>query len=110
MTPVTAGLLLLVVCAGVEGASQVCFKQAVRQPQHQALWIGLGSVAHLAEAVFYTAVLAVLDLNVAYPLSGLTFIATALLSSWLLRESVTPTRWIGVACILAGAGLLGASA
>jgi len=100
------GLALLVVCAWIEGASQVCFKQAIHFPRRQAFWIGLGSAVHLAEAVLYTAVLALLDLSIAYPLSGLTLITTTLLSLWLLRETVTPTRWIGVALILVGAGLL----
>ena len=104
------GLVLLVVCAWIEGASQVCFKQAVRAPRRHVFLIGMGSAAHLLEAVVYTAVLAQLDLSIAYPLSALTFITTTCLSLWLLRESVTPTRWIGVLLILAGAVLLGSSA
>lgn len=110
MSPVAVGLVLLVVCAWIEGASQVFFKQAVRVPQRQVFWISMGGAAHLVEAVLYTAVLAQLDLSIAYPLSALTFITTTCLSLWLLRESVTPKRWIGVLLILAGAALLGSSA
>jgi multidrug transporter EmrE-like cation transporter len=89
VSPVAVGLVLLVVCAWIEG---------------------MGSAAHLLEAAVYTAVLAQLDLSIAYPLSALTFITTTCLSLWLLRETVTPTRWIGVLLILAGAVLLGSSA
>ncbi len=110
MTPVAVGLVLLVACAWIEGASQVCFKQAVRVPRRRVFWVGMGSAVHLVEAVLYTAVLAQLDLSIAYPLSALTFITTTCLSLWLLRETVTPTRWIGVLLILAGAVLLGSSA
>ena len=110
MSQITVGLVLLVACAWIEGASQVCFKQAVRDPLRQVFWVGMGSAAHLVEAVFYTVVLAQLDLSIAYPLSALTFITTTCLSLWLLREAVTPTRWIGVTLILAGALLLGSSA
>ena len=110
MTPVAVGLVLLVACAWIEGASQVCFKQAVRVPRRHVFWVGMGSAVHLVEAVLYTAVLAQLDLSIAYPLSALTFITTTCLSLWLLRETVTPTRWIGVLLILAGAVLLGSSA
>jgi len=110
MSPITTGLALLVLCAWIEGASQICFKQAVNFPRRKALWVGIGSVVHLAEAVLYTVVLALLDLSIAYPLSGLVFVTTACLSAWILREVVTPTRWIGVMLILAGAGLLAASA
>ena len=110
MTPVTVGLVLLVVCAWIEGASQVCFKLSVQFPHRQVFWVALGSAVHLVEAVLYTVVLAQLDLSIAYPLSALVFITTTLLSLWLLHEVVTPTRWIGVVLILAGAALLGTSA
>ncbi len=110
MSSSTTGLTLLVLCAWIEGASQICFKQAVHCPQRKALWVGIGSVVHLVEAVLYTAVLALIDLSIAYPLSGLVFVTTMCLSAWILREVVTPTRWIGAMLILAGAGLLASAA
>ena len=110
MSPDAVGLLLLVLCAWIEGTSQICLKQAVHFPQRKAFWVGIGSVVHLVEAVLYTAVLALLDLSIAYPLSGLVFITTTCLSVWFLREVVTPARWFGVVLILAGAGLLAAAA
>lgn len=100
------GIALLILCAWVEGGSQVCFKLAVLFPRRQNLWAGLGSVVHLIEAVFYTAVLSLLDLSIAYPISGLAFVTTTCLSKWLLGERVPATRWLGVLVILAGTGLL----
>ena len=110
MTTDALGIALLVVCAGVEGLSQVCFKLGVLRPRRKALWVAGGGALHLAEAVLYTAVLAVLDLSLAYPLSGLTYVATTFLSVGLLREAVSPVRWLGVLLVLVGAGLLATTA
>jgi drug/metabolite transporter (DMT)-like permease len=47
-----------------------------------------------------------LNVNVAYAVDALSFVAVAILSRWLLREHVTPIRWLGIVLICIGIGLI----
>ena len=61
--------------------------------------VGVGSVTWLG--VLYRA-----DVGKAYPLLSLGLVAVVIVSRLTLREPVPLMRWIGVAIIVAGTGLL----
>ena len=61
------------------------------------------------EAVFFGCLLFLLsraDVSFVWPLSGLSFAFTTLAARFLLHESVSPLRWVGVALIVLGAGVI----
>lgn len=102
----TLGALLAISSAGLEGVAQVALKASSLQPRYRAAWVGAGLMVFLVEGLLYTAALQRLDLGVAYSFSALSFVSVAVLSAVLLRESVRPLQWMGIAFIVAGAGLL----
>jgi len=97
------GVLLVVVCCAIEGFAQVFYKKGARGRRRFVVY---GTSLFALEAVLYTVALRYLDLSTAYPLGSLSFVSVTLLSQWLLRERVTPTRWVGILLILAGAALV----
>jgi drug/metabolite transporter (DMT)-like permease len=58
------------------------------------------------EAVFFGALLYLLsqrDVSLIWPLTSLGFVLTALAARFILKEEVSPLRWLGVALIVFGA-------
>ena len=102
----TLGALLAIGSAALEGIAQVALKASSLQPTRRLAWIGLGVTVFVVEAVLYTAALRRLDLAIAYSFGALSFVSVALLSAFILRESVPVLRWIGIAFIVAGTSLL----
>ena len=100
------GVVLVAICAAFEGFAQVCYKKAAHALSRKTLWVAGGTVLFAVEAGFYTLALRFLDLSIAYPLGALSFVAVALLSRGLLRERISPSRWIGVVLILAGVAMV----
>jgi|SRR5258706_16466110 drug/metabolite transporter (DMT)-like permease len=106
MTGTTIGILLVIVCAILEGFGQVFLKKSVLTRVRWFLWISAGVAALALEALVYTEALKLLDVSVAFTICSLNLIAITVLSQWFLREQVTKTRWIGVALIFVGAALV----
>ena len=118
MTPGAIGLVLLVAAMAVESAAQVCLKVAAADgtmaPKFGEMvlrlptrgWIALGVAAYGVEILLYTATLHFLDVSVAFPLGSLCFVGVALLSKWLLGETVSRVRCLGIGFILAGTVLV----
>ena len=104
------GVLLVVICALLEGVAQVLLKKSVLGAVRWYLWISFGIVILALEAVIYTKALLFLDVGAAYAISSLNLIAITCLSRCLLREKVTRMRWIGVCLIFIGVGLVAARA
>jgi len=104
------GVLLVVVCAIIEGFAQVSLKKSGLHSSRWARWIALAIVCFAVEALVYTKALLILDVSIAYPIGSLSFIAVTVLSWWLLHEKVSGMRWLGVCFILFGAGLIMARA
>ncbi len=70
-------------------------------------WVIAGTVA---SALFYFLFLAVLswaEVTVALPLTALEYVITAGLGILILKETVPPTRWLGIALVVAGVALIG---
>ncbi|WP_428423098.1 SMR family transporter [Methylibium sp.] len=106
MSTTLLGMLLVLVCAGVEALAQICLKLSTQQPRRRPPWIAGGVALFAVEAVLYTAALQRLDVSIAYPLGALSFVAAALGSAWLLGESLPLARWLGIMSIVAGCALL----
>jgi drug/metabolite transporter (DMT)-like permease len=106
MTGTTIGILLVIVCALLEGIGQVFLKKSVLARVRWFLWISAGIAALALEALVYTEALKLLDVSVAFTIGSLNLIAITILSQWILREHVTRTRWIGVGLIFVGAALV----
>jgi len=114
MTNFAAGLVALLAAVAFESLAQLCLKLAAtgaapaRQPvaAPARAWLALGLGAYGLEIALYTLALRWLDVSLAFPLSGLSFLGVAFLSKLLLGENLTGARWIGVALILTGTGCL----
>jgi drug/metabolite transporter (DMT)-like permease len=106
--PAAIGVLLVVICALLEGVAQVFLKKSVLRAVGWYLWISLGVVFLLLEKAIYSEALLFLDVGAAYAISSLNLISITFMSRCLLHEKVTRTRWIGVGLIFVGVGLVAA--
>jgi drug/metabolite transporter (DMT)-like permease len=69
------------------------------------IWLGIGSLM-----IFFAANMLVLswaDYSYVQPASSVAYGMSALMAHFLLREVVTPTRWVGVAIICLGVLVVG---
>lgn len=110
MSETAAGVLLVVLCAIIEGFAQVFLKKSALAALRWRFWVALGVAFFILEALLYTKALRFLDVSTAFPMGSLSFVVVAILSQWLLKERVTRMRWIGVCLILVGVGLVMARA
>ncbi|SRR5579883_978739 len=106
MTGTTIGIMLVVICAILEGVGQVFLKKSVLTRVRWFFWISAGVLVLALEALVYTEALKLLDVSVAFTICSLNLIAITVLSQWILREEVTRTRWIGVGLIFVGVALV----
>ena len=63
----------------------------------------------LCEALFFASLLILMsrsDISLLWPLTGLSFVFATLAAVFFLHEQVSPIRWMGVVCIMIGAGLI----
>lgn len=116
-------LIALSISTGVAG--QTAIKLGVSQP-HAAdsasgilamvqlilgsPWVLLGLTLYGVGAVAWIAVLARLDLSLAYPLLALNFVLITLSSRIILGETVPTMRWIGMVVICIGIVIVARSA
>jgi multidrug transporter EmrE-like cation transporter len=89
--------------AQVNDAGQTVFK-AVKEP---LLWIGLALFG--LSAMFWLVVLSRVDLSIAYPLVGVSYIVIVSLARFIFHEHVPTLRWMGVSLIALGIALVGVS-
>jgi multidrug transporter EmrE-like cation transporter len=116
-------LIALSISTGVAG--QTAIKLGVSQPQAVgntagllplitlilgSPWVLLGLTLYGIGAVAWIAVLARLDLSLAYPLLALNFVLITLSSRLILGETVPTMRWLGMLVICAGIVLVARSA
>jgi drug/metabolite transporter (DMT)-like permease len=115
-------LILLSVSSGVAG--QTAIKLGVSQPGAadatgslvsllllivRSPWVLLGLLLYALGALAWIAVLARLDLSIAYPFLALNFVLVTLVSRFFLGESVPALRWLGILVICAGIFLVARS-
>ncbi len=72
------------------------------------IWLGL--IIYVVSVGMWLWVLSKVDLSVAYPFVGVSFLVTMLFGAFLLNENVTPIRIIGTLLIVGGCILVGKSA
>lgn len=72
------------------------------------IWTGL--LIYTLSVAMWLWVLSKVDLSVAYPFVGISFLVTMTFGAYLLNESVTPIRIIGTILIACGCVLVGKSA
>ena len=116
-------LIALSISTGVAG--QTAIKLGVSQPQAASSasglwsmielilgspWVLLGLTLYGVGAVAWIAVLARLDLSLAYPLLALNFVLITVSSKVILGETVPTMRWIGMLVICAGIVIVARSA
>ncbi len=61
-----------------------------------------GLFLYFISAAIWIIVLSTVDLSFAYPFIGLTYVLVLILSKLILKEDVSPIRWIGTAIITIG--------
>lgn len=116
-------LIALSISTGVAG--QTAIKLGVSQPQAAgnasgifalvnmiltSPWVLLGLTLYGVGAVAWIAVLARLDLSLAYPLLALNFVLITLSSRLILGETVPTMRWVGMLIICVGIVVVARSA
>jgi EamA-like transporter family protein len=74
-----------------------CFVQALR---HASMWIGIG--LHACAFVTFLALLSWADVSFVVPASALSYVAGVAGARLFLRETITLSRWAGVALIASG--------
>ncbi|MBA4117904.1 MAG: 4-amino-4-deoxy-L-arabinose transferase [Candidatus Puniceispirillum sp.] len=98
---------------GVRGVGEMCFalqglpNLAWRLCMNPAIIGGLG--LYVMSVALWLFVLSKVEVSVAYPLSSLGYVLTALCGSWILGEMITPVRWVGIGVILVGVYLVSRS-
>ena len=110
MTHTAIGILLVVMSSLIEGLGEIFLKKSRLQRRRQIFWVALGVAVFTVQISIYTAALRFLAVGAAFAIASLSFAFVALLSKWLLREEVTPIKWLGIALIMAGTSLIGAFA
>lgn len=125
-TSTVISALLLVVSVGFATGGQVMLKSAMtsvgrigtpeasdlgatalRAAKEPKLWVGL--VLFGISALFWLIVLSRVDLSLAYPMVGLSYVVVVVVARVALHEDVPALRWLGVVVIALGIALVGLS-
>lgn len=69
------------------------------------IWTGIGLL--LAYFIAYLLVLSWADYSYVQPASSASYVLIALLAHFVLRETISPLRWVGVAVICTGVFVVG---
>lgn len=69
----------------------------------------LGALSMVCEAIVWFGFLSITPLNVAGPMASANNVFILLASSWLLKERVSPKRWLGVGLIITGILFVGSA-
>ncbi len=123
MSPLILGLILLTVT--LSACAQLALKLGVGKPHMNTamqtgiidtlfaalisplIWTGL--IIYALSVAMWLWVLSKVDLSVAYPFVGISFLITMAFGIFLLNESVTPLRIVGTVLIASGCILVGRS-
>ncbi len=80
------------------------WRLAVRAFRNRHIWQGM-----VCETLFFGCLLFLMkhgDVSFVWPLTALGFVLTTLAAKYLLHEHVSALRWMGVALIVLGAGVI----
>src|SRR5690242_5095040 len=73
-------------------------------------WVAMGVLLLILWMASRMALLSWADLSYVLPVTSVGYVLVALVGRWLLHESITNTRWAGIALIMVGVALVGAGA
>ena len=68
--------------------------------------LGLSLVLYIIAMIIYLFMLKNYDLSIVYPLTSISYIFTILLAMFLLGETVSVVRWVGILLVMLGVGLI----
>ena len=71
------------------------------------LWVQAAIVSFMTESIFWTWTLHLMPLIIAFPMGAICFATVALCSAHILKERITPQRWMGILLILIGVVMIG---
>jgi drug/metabolite transporter (DMT)-like permease len=110
------GVAVIVLSTCAEAIGQLAFKRATNKGTESLgpfaaawanfRWILFGWFSFILDGLLWSAALYYLDVTVAHPIGSIVFVVVAVFSKVFLHEHVSPRRWIGIACILAGAAIV----
>jgi uncharacterized membrane protein len=69
-------------------------------------YILLGVLLYGASSVLWLYSMTRLDISFMYPMTSLSYVATAMFAVILLKERIVPVRWVGLVLIVAGSFLI----
>src|SRR5262249_54095276 len=69
-------------------------------------WVACGIVFLLAFFASYMAALSWADLTYVLPATSVAYIVVALAGRFIFHETISPSRWLGIALITAGVGFV----
>ena len=115
-------VLLVLVCMLLNTAAQLLLKETMNTiggfafAFHNIIPIGMkiifspyflgGLLAYVFSMILWLLVLSRLDVTVAYPLTSIAFIFTAIAGAWFFNEPITMVRLTGIVVIIGGIYLL----
>lgn len=109
-TPVSA-IILALICTIFVSTGQLFYKlgseKVVDLPSFFNLFVIMGMVSYLIGAVLFVIALKKGELTVIAPMLSLNYIWVALLSIFFVGETINLLRWIGIASVVVGVGIIG---
>jgi drug/metabolite transporter (DMT)-like permease len=100
------GLVVAATCASDLLQSKEMKRQAARGRFGFSRTLAV-AVVFMALAFFsFLELLKISDLSFAVPATAATLVLETALANWLLRENVTPRRWVGAVLVSCGVALL----
>jgi drug/metabolite transporter (DMT)-like permease len=114
MTTLFVTLLLLLGSVACDVTGQVCFKLGIGHDTdgglhgtllHKVLhspWVALGVGVYALEFVLWFAALSRTQLSIAFPFTALGYVGVVLASRFILDESISLRRWVGIGTIVVG--------
>lgn len=120
------GLVVLFLMVLLQDIGNICLSRGMHlvgqmSAGHSAVWIAIGvhglanpwvvlGVAFLiAHFFFYLKALSKFELSYILPMTALSYLSTALLSLWMLGETISASRWLGIGVICVGIFFVGLS-
>jgi multidrug transporter EmrE-like cation transporter len=119
-------LFSILIAVTLSACAQLALKMGVAKPQMESalkqglleslmaavasplIWLGL--IIYGVSVAMWLWVLSRVDLSVAYPFVGISFLVTMVFGALLLNENITPMRIFGTILIVAGVILVARSA
>ena len=71
-------------------------------------WVAAGIILLITYFACYTSALSWADLTYVLPATALQYVLVALIAFFSFHEAISPTRWLGIALITAGVGVVAA--